>query len=72
MHLRFDGTMGFFGGLIDQKEDLLVGLHRELKEEANYCQYTMRPITYVDYHSTRVCQSELLFLFASYSLLPLK
>ena len=54
MHLRFDGTLGFPGGLIDENEDILDGLHRELREEINYSTTVQRPLTYEDYHSTTV------------------
>jgi len=33
MHLRFDGLLGFPGGLIDPGESVEVGLNREVKEE---------------------------------------
>ncbi|CAM1322951.1 NUDT16 (predicted) [Pycnogonum litorale] len=33
MHLRFDGSLGFPGGLVESGEDALVGLRRELDEE---------------------------------------
>lgn len=33
MQVRFDGTIGFPGGLIDPGEDVVTGLNRELKEE---------------------------------------
>lgn len=33
MQMRFDGTLGFPGGLIDPGEDVLTGLNRELTEE---------------------------------------
>ncbi|KAA0183280.1 hypothetical protein HAZT_HAZT002995 [Hyalella azteca] len=54
MHLRFDGTFGFPGGLINRGEDILDGLTRELKEELAYNPAVHKPITYDDYHSSRV------------------
>ena len=33
MHLRFDGRLGFPGGLIDQGEDIEEALNREIQEE---------------------------------------
>ena len=33
MQLRFDGLLGFPGGLIDAGENILEGLNRELREE---------------------------------------
>ncbi|CAH1782810.1 unnamed protein product [Owenia fusiformis] len=33
MHIRFDGYLGFPGGLIDKGESVLVGLQREIQEE---------------------------------------
>ena len=35
MQMRFDGKMGFPGGLIDLGENLVTGLNRELDEEIN-------------------------------------
>ncbi|XP_066992707.1 U8 snoRNA-decapping enzyme [Anabrus simplex] len=35
MQMRFDGYIGFPGGLIDEGEDLVHGLNRELVEEIN-------------------------------------
>jgi U8 snoRNA-decapping enzyme len=35
MQLRFDGYIGFPGGIIDEGEDILSGLNRELFEEIN-------------------------------------
>jgi len=35
MQLRFDGCLGFPGGLIDVGEDIITGLRRELAEEIN-------------------------------------
>jgi U8 snoRNA-decapping enzyme len=36
MQLRFDGYLGFPGGLIEQGEDIPSGLNRELVEEMNF------------------------------------
>jgi len=33
MQMRFDGKLGFPGGMIDQGEDVLPGMNRELVEE---------------------------------------
>jgi len=35
MQMRFDGLLGFAGGLVDPGEDVCTGLNRELNEEAN-------------------------------------
>ena len=36
MQMRFDGTLGFVGGLTDKKDESIVtGLNRELEEEIN-------------------------------------
>ncbi|XP_047001221.1 U8 snoRNA-decapping enzyme-like [Schistocerca americana] len=35
MQMRFDGYIGFPGGLIDEGEDVITGLNRELVEEMN-------------------------------------
>ena len=35
MQMRFDGLIGFPGGLVDSGEDPLQGLNRELEEEIN-------------------------------------
>ena len=35
MQMRFDGLIGFPGGLVDPGEDVVQGLNRELKEEMN-------------------------------------
>ena len=33
MQMRFDGTLGFPGGLVDAGEDPVQGLNREMHEE---------------------------------------
>jgi U8 snoRNA-decapping enzyme len=33
MQMRFDGVLGFPGGLIEKGEDPVVGLNREMEEE---------------------------------------
>jgi U8 snoRNA-decapping enzyme len=35
MQMRFDGKLGFPGGLIDPGEEIVAGLNRELVEEIN-------------------------------------
>jgi U8 snoRNA-decapping enzyme len=35
MQLRFDGCMGFPGGIVCRGEDIVLGLNRELVEEMN-------------------------------------
>ena len=35
MQMRFDGMIGFAGGLVDPGEEVCEGLNRELKEETN-------------------------------------
>ncbi|RZF47341.1 hypothetical protein LSTR_LSTR015790, partial [Laodelphax striatellus] len=35
MQMRFDGYLGFPGGLVDPGEDAIHGLNRELEEEMN-------------------------------------
>eukprot|EP00753_Platysulcus_tardus_P012567 PLAT3429.1.p1 GENE.PLAT3429.1~~PLAT3429.1.p1 ORF type:complete len:225 (-),score=93.07 PLAT3429.1:81-755(-) len=37
LQLRFDGLLGFPGGLVDEGEDVELALNRELKEEMAYC-----------------------------------
>ncbi|RXG53712.1 U8 snoRNA-decapping enzyme [Armadillidium vulgare] len=53
MHVRFDGTFGFAGGIIDEGEDLLDGLHRELEEEIAWDSEKHR-ITMSDYFNTQI------------------
>ena len=35
LQLRFDGLLGFPGGLVDPGENVVKGLNRELQEEIN-------------------------------------
>ena len=35
MQMRFDGAIGFAGGLVDPGEEVTQGLNRELEEEIN-------------------------------------
>lgn len=56
MHLRFDGTFGFPGGLIKPGEDVVDGLNREMAEEIGWS-LTAHPVTWADYYSTQVRRS---------------
>ncbi|KAF2359834.1 NUDIX hydrolase domain [Trinorchestia longiramus] len=62
MHLRFDGTFGFPGGFVEDGEDMIEGLTRELKEELAYDPSIYRPITYNDYHNSRVVDDKQMVL----------
>lgn len=53
MQLRFDGTFGFPGGLMNKGEDVATGLNRELGEEIGW-DPTVNAITMKDYFSTQV------------------
>lgn len=53
MQLRFDGTFGFPGGIVDKSEELLGGLNRELEEEINWDSQKNK-ITWSDYYNTQV------------------
>lgn len=53
MQMRFDGTLGFPGGLIDVGEDVLDGLNREMAEEICFDQIGC-PVTWDDYYKTQV------------------
>ena len=62
MHLRFDGTFGFAGKLIDRGEDVVVGLNREMVE-VGWSSATAHPVTWAHYYNTQVrrtpfCKSE--------------
>ncbi|CAL4171250.1 unnamed protein product, partial [Meganyctiphanes norvegica] len=61
MHLRFDGTIGFPGGLIDKGENLIDGLAREMSEEINW-KPEYHTITWDDYYSTHVDKRSKLIL----------
>lgn len=65
MHVRFDGTFGFAGGIIDEGEDLLDGLHRELEEEIAWDSEKHR-ITMSDYFNTQVSKSLLTILLSKF------
>ncbi|XP_064087848.1 U8 snoRNA-decapping enzyme-like [Macrobrachium nipponense] len=53
MHLRFDGTFGFPGGLIESEEDIVNGLNREMAEEIGW-DTEVQSVTWKDYHSSQV------------------
>ncbi|XP_045582450.1 U8 snoRNA-decapping enzyme isoform X1 [Procambarus clarkii] len=53
MHLRFDGTFGFPGGLVKSGEDVVDGLNREMAEEIGWS-LTEHPVTWSDYYNTQV------------------
>ncbi|XP_071530007.1 U8 snoRNA-decapping enzyme-like [Panulirus ornatus] len=61
MHLRFDGTFGFPGGLIKPGEDVVDGLNREMAEEIGWS-LTDHPVTWTDYYSTQVEHSKKMIL----------
>ncbi|KAK8394503.1 hypothetical protein O3P69_006586 [Scylla paramamosain] len=61
MQLRFDGTFGFPGGLVDKGEDMVEGLNRELMEEIGWDPST-HPVTWSDYYSTQVAGDRRLVL----------
>lgn len=61
MHLRFDGTFGFPGGLVKSGEDIVDGLNREMNEEIGWS-LSEHPVTWADYHSTQVEHSKHLIL----------
>lgn len=56
MQLRFDGSFGFCGGLVNEPpqthEDILEALHRELKEEINFNleKFRVKPQDYMFSH----------------------
>jgi U8 snoRNA-decapping enzyme len=61
MQLRFDGYMGFPGGLIQDGEDILSGLNRELFEEMNL-NVMKHPVKEEHHVVTHWCPSKKLFL----------
>ncbi|XP_042207096.1 U8 snoRNA-decapping enzyme-like [Homarus americanus] len=61
MHLRFDGTFGFPGGLINSGEDIVDGLNREMAEEIGWSP-TEHPVTWSDYYNTQVEHNKNLLL----------
>ena len=54
MHLRFDGKLGFPGGIIDGNETVIDGVTREIKEEMNIdvklCPEDFVSLETVEYH----------------------
>ena len=60
MHMRFDGFLGFPGGLCDAGENVLQGINRELEEEMGLdtSQHAIvaedHMLTHVN-HTTRLC-----------------
>ncbi|KAJ4439640.1 hypothetical protein ANN_07768 [Periplaneta americana] len=61
MQMRFDGLIGFPGGLIDEGEDVLPGLNRELVEEMNV-DVVKYPVKEENYGVTHWCPSKKLLL----------
>lgn len=61
MQLRFDGYMGFPGGIINDGEDILSGLNRELFEEMNL-DVLKHPVKEDHHVITHWCPSKKLFL----------
>jgi ADP-ribose pyrophosphatase len=61
MQLRFDGYIGFPGGLINEGEDILSGLNRELFEEINV-NVQKHPVKEEHYVVTHWCPSKKLLL----------
>jgi U8 snoRNA-decapping enzyme len=61
MQLRFDGYIGFPGGLIHEGEDILSGLNRELFEEVNV-NVQKHPVKEEHYVVTHWCPSKKLLL----------
>lgn len=55
MQMRFDGYLGFPGGLVDKGEDSVAALNRELKEEMDLDlkKYSVSEINYVVSHFSR-------------------
>lgn len=48
LQIRFDGFLGFPGGLVDAGEDVIAGLNRELKEEIDL-DYEKHPVNLEDH-----------------------
>jgi U8 snoRNA-decapping enzyme len=61
MQLRFDGYIGFPGGIIDEGEDVLPGLNRELVEEMNV-DVLKHPVKEEHYVVTHWCPAKKLLL----------
>ena len=59
--MRFDGYLGFPGGLIDEGEDVVVGLNRELVEEM-HLDVGKYPVKEEDYVVTHWSPSKKLLL----------
>lgn len=47
MQMRFDGYIGFPGGLVDEGENDVQALNRELQEECNFRMYNLTEDNYV-------------------------
>lgn len=52
MQVRFDGYIGFPGGIIDEGEDAVFSLNRELKEEMHLdlTKFSVKPCNHVISH----------------------
>ncbi|XP_068218271.1 U8 snoRNA-decapping enzyme-like [Palaemon carinicauda] len=61
MHLRFDGTFGFPGGLIEPGEDAVIGVNREMAEEIGW-DSAVHAVTWENYHSSQVDHDKKLVL----------
>jgi U8 snoRNA-decapping enzyme len=61
MQLRFDGYIGFPGGIIDEGEDIVPGLNRELFEEMNV-NVQKHPVKEEHYVVSHWCPSKKLLL----------
>lgn len=60
MTMRFDGTLGFPGGLINKGENIIDGLNRELREEINldtdsFCIHKENHLISLVNHSNKIC-----------------
>ena len=53
LQLRFDGLLGFPGGLVDPGENVVKGLNRELQEEINLGKVTEEISTFKIYKILR-------------------